>query len=159
MSLPLAELSVEQLQRLRAQVGVGVQETIDALIREKSGAGALQPTTRRLSSVPLHLQREDDVEQDCEYWLDRLGFDVTSTSQKRRSKVTKGLPDRYIRSRKDAPHRLREFLEIKQPGGVVSEDQKRWLKAERDAGGRPMVVWSVQDLFSELRARGVSIPT
>ncbi len=65
---------------------------------------------------------------------------------------TEGLPDRYARH---VARKIRMWVEVKQPGGEVSADQKRWHKTERDAGGSVIVVWSIQDLHDELRARGV----
>jgi len=144
-----AKMDLEQLHALKRRVDpTGPHfEKISAAIEAK-----IAPTPKyRPSQVRLELQDEGDVEQDVDAELDRLGFDITRFSQPRRSKQTEGIPDRYAR------HRLRKcrlWIEVKQPGGTVSDDQKRWHKTERDSGGDVVTVWSVRDLHDELRARG-----
>ncbi len=145
-------------ERIRTLLSNGQNEHVRPLLerrlRELSSAGNSQAARLpRRSSVPNELQREKDVEQDIDAELVRLGFDVTRLSQPRRSMQTEGIPDRYARH---VAKRMRLWIEVKQPGGTVSADQKRWHKTERAAGGDVITVWSVQDLHEELEARGLS---
>jgi hypothetical protein len=143
------ELELQELHALRKKVGPVAQQRIDDAIakrlREESGP------RYRPSSRPAHLRREKDVEQDIDSELERLGFSITRLSQARASKQTPGIPDRYARH---IARKRRIWIEVKQPGGELTADQKAWQKEERDAGGEVITVWSVEDLQDELRARG-----
>jgi hypothetical protein len=41
-------------------------------------------------------------------------------------------------------------IEVKRPGGHVSSEQARWIRAINDAGGIGIVVYSVDDVIDQL---------
>ncbi len=152
----LGTLDLDNLHALKAMVGDAGRARIEVEITKRTGPGG-NPAAVKLpkrSSVPLELQREKDVEQDIDSELIRLGFDVTRFSQPRKTMQTEGIPDRYACH---VARKIRLWIEVKQPGGGVSPDQKRWHRTERSSGGDIIVVWSIQDLHDELRARGIEI--
>lgn len=49
-----------------------------------------------------------------------------------------------------ARQRRRVWIEVKKPGGVVSEAQVRWQEEERACGGAVVVAYDIRDVAAAL---------
>lgn len=74
---------------------------------------------------------EDEVQAKCDDLAKTLGYEVVNLSQKRRSGVHEGLPDRYYRHSRG----IRLWWETKPPKGKLSVKQHAFLLAELRADG------------------------
>jgi hypothetical protein len=84
-----------------------------------------------------------------------MGWDVERYEQRRATMITEGLPDRrYVHRGKAA----RLWVELKRPGGKLTEHQHAWLLAELDAGALATVIDDVQQFahLARLLSRGGS---
>lgn len=135
----LAPLSLDLLHALKARVGGAARARVEAEI------------ARRIAPPP---SSEKDFEAQVIAECARLGFDVVKMSQPQRVMATVGTPDLYLRH---PTRRIRLWCEVKAPGGRVRPAQKRWHVAEREAGGEVITVWTMADLYDELRARGFEV--
>jgi hypothetical protein len=92
---------------------------------------------------------EDEVGHAFDLACEASGWHVTRTSQKRRSRVTPGMPDRFVAH---PVHRLYAWVELKAPGGRLSAAQTEWIAAVRSAGCPVLVVDDVQSGMDALWA-------
>lgn len=133
--------------------------TSGALVCDVCLAGDVQKTP-----VPAHVgsdvhtngptlnTSEDDVEQAIISWLSLNGWQVTKTSAKRHAKgVTAGTPDLYARH---PQLQRRVWIEVKKPGGVVSEKQMRWREEEIACGGTVIVAYGLGDVVAAINPQG-----
>lgn len=87
--------------------------------------------------------------------LRQLGFHVSTTSQRRPSEQTLGLPDRWVMHPRWG---LAAWIEYKRPrGGRVSRAQQEWHAIATAAGVPVYVVANAGDLVAALRALGAPI--
>lgn len=86
---------------------------------------------------------EKQVQQQVKRLLHHLGFIVSDLSQPRASMQTAGLPDLYCQHR-----RLKAcfWVEVKRPGGKVSDNQQAWHENEHESGGTVYVVHSASEM-------------
>lgn len=138
----LAPLSLDFLHALKARVGGAARARVEAEI------------ARRIAP-PAEPVSEKDFEAQVIAECTRLGFDVVKLSQPQRPVgMTEGIPDLYLRHPR---RRLRLWCEVKAPDGRIRPAQKRWHAAEREAGGEVITVWTMADLYDEMRARGFEV--
>lgn len=72
----------------------------------------------------------------CDDFASQCGWQVQRYEQQRATRITEGLPDRrYV-----GPRGWRIWVELKKPGGKLTEAQYKWLVAELDAGALAIVV-------------------
>lgn len=82
--------------------------------------------------VPVGLEKENDEEKKCDYTAGRFGFgDISRLSQRRNSRIVRGLPDRRYRSRY---WRVALFFEVKWKGRKLTKEQAEFIENELDAG-------------------------
>lgn len=87
---------------------------------------------RRRIIVPPSLAKETDEEEKCDYTAARFGFgDISRLSQRRNSRIVRGLPDRRYRSRY---WRVALFFEVKWKGRKLTKEQAEFIENELDAG-------------------------
>jgi hypothetical protein len=79
----------------------------------------------------------------CDKYARAAGFTVESYEQRRPSGIFKGIPDRRY---SHAARGLRIWIELKAPGGQMTEEQHRWLLIELKAGAYAAVVDDVAQL-------------
>lgn len=84
----------------------------------------------------------------CDDFAAQLGWTVDRFEQTRATRICIGLPDR----RYHGPNGWRIWVELKRPGGKLTEAQYRWLLAELDAGALAIVVDDVA-VLAEVRRR------
>lgn len=73
--------------------------------------------------------RESDVEKACDRHAEAYGYRVVRLSQRRRSGVHPGLPDRRYQGKRGA-----FFFEVKAADGKLSREQFAFLLAEIEGG-------------------------
>lgn len=90
---------------------------------------------------------ETDVARLCDELAATLGYRVERYEQRRASRICEGLPDRrYVRGNR------RVWVELKRPGGKLTEAQHHWLVSELAAGGVATVIDDVPQLATVFRA-------
>lgn len=134
--------------------------TFDLLVMELRSKGATleraEAAARRTLGLPAQVTTADDLEDDVVDAGDRLmaalGFAIVRLSQKRRSKVTEGLPDRrYYHPRR----RLFLWWEAKASWGKQSPAQRDFQEL-CDACGDPYVLGGIDALQAHLETIGVA---
>ncbi len=96
---------------------------------------------------------EREIQAEIVQELKALRFDVVVLSQAKRTRVTPGTPDLYVRH---AGHQVRAWLETKRPKeGRLDAKQLEWIAKERAAGGLVEVVRSRADVTDFARRCGV----
>lgn len=126
--------------------------------REKAEAAArrelnIQPRSamEALRDDALIAQLEDDVVEAGDRVMQALGFAVVRFSQKRRSKVTEGIPDRRYYHRR---RRLVLWWEAKSATGRQRPEQREF-QLLCDAVGDPYVLGGLVQLQAWLERAGV----
>lgn len=91
--------------------------------------------------------RESEVEQQCDRLAERLGYRAIRLSQRRRSRIHAGLPDRRYQGPRGAV-----FFEVKPADGKLSTAQFDFLIAELGAGEVASVggFLELQEIFAAL---------
>jgi hypothetical protein len=99
---------------------------------------------------------EAEIQAEIVAYLRLHGWDVTVTSAHRHAKgVTAGTPDLYCRRKVYSPIApycvppllgQRVWIEVKRPGGRVSDAQGQWHAVERACGGTVIVAYSTDDV-------------
>jgi hypothetical protein len=91
--------------------------------------------------------RESDIEKQCDRHAEAYGYTVIRLSQRRRSRVHPGLPDRRYQGKRGA-----FWFEVKPGDGQLSEAQFRFLIAELEGGCLASVggVLEIGELMSTL---------
>lgn len=94
---------------------------------ESCPSGAGKPS----KDLPGRVDTENAVASLVDGLALAMGWTVERYEQRRRTNVCEGLPDRrYV-----GPNGLRVWVELKRPGGKLTQAQYRWLDAELRAGG------------------------
>lgn len=98
---------------------------------------------------------ENNVAAACDALARDLRWNVDRIDQRRRTKIVEGIPDRRY-------HRpgQRVWVELKAPGGKLTQAQYDWLLSELDAGALAAAVDDVaqlQRLFTLLARRSSSM--
>ena len=73
--------------------------------------------------------RESEVEKQCDARAEAYGYRVIRLSQRRRTRIHAGLPDRRYQGKRGA-----FFFEVKAGDGQLSRDQFAFLLAEIEGG-------------------------
>lgn len=111
-------------------------------------------------AVPANVtpRDEDEVVDAADALMRALGFDVVRLSQKRRSKITPGVPDRYYLHRR---RKISLWYEAKAPGGTLRPEQSEFQRmcqeahVEHVAGGLPQLrEWLEAMAFATFDAHG-----
>lgn len=91
--------------------------------------------------------RESEVEQQCDRLAVRVGYTVIRLSQRRRTRIHPGLPDRRYQGPRGAV-----FFEVKPADGRLSTEQFDFLVAELTAGELASVggFLELQEIFAAL---------
>jgi hypothetical protein len=91
---------------------------------------------------------ENAVGDACDALAVQLGYRVENYSDTRRVRTCPGLPDRrYVK------RGVRLWVELKAPGGKMTDDQLRFLLSELDANGMATVIdddVTLRKLFQQL---------
>lgn len=104
-------------------VGLGYsREVAERQVREQ------KPELAVPAEVPH--RDEDDVVDKADEIMRALGFDVVRLSQKRRSKITAGVPDRYYLHRR---RKIALWYEAKGPTGSLRPDQCEFQRMCQEA--------------------------
>lgn len=86
----------------------------------------------------------------CDNLAQQMGWTVERYEQTRATRIKEGLPDRrYVKKGVSAV-----WVELKKPGGKMTEAQRDWLMDELNGGGLAVVIDDVQTLASVLREAG-----
>jgi len=96
---------------------------------------------------------EGDVARACDKLAEDLSWTVERYEQRRRTKITEGLPDRRYVQRARA---LRIWVELKAPGEKLSMEQHAWLLSELVAGALATVIDDDAQLQALFRILGRS---
>lgn len=95
---------------------------------------------------------ERDIADDCDAFANALGWRIERYEQTRATRITEGLPDRrYV-----GHSGWRVWVELKKPGGKLTQEQHAWLLSELDAGGLAVVVDNVA-VLKEVFSRWVKL--
>lgn len=108
-------------------------------------AGQKPAPRLKLPGVKLPNVQEKEVAAQCDRLAVDLGYTVERYEQRRASKICEGLPDRRYHKRIGG-NGYRIWVELKAPGGKMTEDQCAWLEAENDAMGMATVIDDVATL-------------
>jgi hypothetical protein len=73
--------------------------------------------------------RESEVEKQCDRRAEAYGYTIVRLSQRRRSRIHAGLPDRRYQGKRGA-----FFFEVKAADGQLSREQFAFLIAELEGG-------------------------
>ena len=106
--------------------------------------------SRRRLKPPL----EKSVQHEIKRAAERLGFVVSDFSQPRASMQTPGIPDLYL------THPAKRFtcwVEVKRPGGKLSDHQRAWHSTASDAGNHVFTCDSVSGLIDALHDAGFPV--
>ena len=86
---------------------------------------------------------EKMIGQACDHLAATLGWAVDRYEQGRATRIAEGLPDRRYWH---LPRRARVWVELKRPGGKLTEAQHQWILSELEAGGLATVIEDAQQL-------------
>lgn len=101
-----------------------------------------------LKPKPIKLS-EKDIGRLCDDAASACGWATEKYEQPRATLIQQGLPDRrYVRNGQ------RVWVELKRPGGKLTEGQYAWLKTELSAGGMATVIDHPEMLIKLLQMLG-----
>ena len=97
---------------------------------------------------------EKSVQFDIKCAAEKLGFVVSDFSQPRATMQTPGIPDLFL------THPAKRFtcwVEVKRPGGTLSDNQKTWHTTAGEAGNHVFTCDSVSSFVDELHDAGFPV--
>ena len=119
---------------------------------DRKACGVCTAAERKAASVA---RRERALQRDCESYLRRIGIEYLHLSPRAREKI--GWPDLVF-----AVRGVRWAVELKVPGGRLTDAQARRLEALERNGWHVAVCWSYEEFVNTIntgQASGIQPPS